>query len=183
MSPSRLIQMEDQLKRLLTQLQDLDELKDDMEEDEYTTSRQVSMTVCVEVRIYLTVMMNFSVSACQETIDQLRQFEASLDKMSAGNISLVDSIGSVQLAIQAAIRSSTSPDILNMFLRKENAALRTRLAGLDSDRILGRISQDSYNSQATEIVKMLEKLGEPLNPKEQELLKKVRFNAHDEQVL
>jgi hypothetical protein len=140
--------MEDQLKRLLTQLQDIEDMKADMDEDEYNTTRQ-------------------------ETMDQLREFEVSLNKLSAGNMSLVDSIGSVQLAIQAAIRSSTSPEILNMFLKKENGALRTRLAGLDSDRILGRITLDAYNSQATEIVKMLDKLGEPLNPKEQELLKKV----------
>lgn len=96
----------------------------------------------------------------------------------AGNISLVDSIGSVQLAIQAAIRSTTSPEILNMFLKKENGALRTRLASLDSDRILGRISLDAYNSQATDIVKMLEKLGEPLNGKEQELLRRVSAHSY-----
>ena len=103
----------------------------------------------------------------------MKEFEISLEKMSSGNISLVDSIGSVQLAIQAAIRSTTSPEILNMFLKKENGALRTKLAGLDSDRILGRITQDAYESQAIDIVKMLEKLGEALNPKEQELLNKV----------
>jgi hypothetical protein len=142
--------MEDQLKRLLTQLQDIEDMKADMDDEEYSTTRQ-------------------------ETMDQLQEFEVSLNKMAAGNMSLVDSIGSVQLAIQAAIRSSTSPEILNMFLKKENGALRTRLAGLDSDRILGRITLDAYNSQATEIVKMLDKLGEPLNPKEQELLMKVRY--------
>mmetsp|Transcript_103365 Transcript_103365/g.202691 ORF Transcript_103365/g.202691 Transcript_103365/m.202691 type:complete len:188 (+) Transcript_103365:78-641(+) len=139
--------IEDQLKRLLTQLQDIEEMKQDMDEEEYESTRK-------------------------ETIDQLKEFEISLEKMSSGNISLVDSIGSVQLAIQAAIRSTTSPEILNMFLKKENGALRTKLAGLDSDRILGRITQDAYESQAIDIVKMLEKLGEALNPKEQELLNK-----------
>ena len=109
----------------------------------------------------------------QETMDQLAKFEQSLEKMTSGDISLIDSIGSVQLAIQAAIKSSTSPDILNMFLKKENGALRTKLANLDSDRILGRITADAYTSQATEIVKMLEKLGEPLSGKELELLRKV----------
>ena len=103
----------------------------------------------------------------------MKEFELSLVKMSAGNISLVDSIGSAQLAIQAAIRSHTSPEILNMFLKKENGSLRTRLASLDSDRILGRITLDAYTSQATDIIKMLEKLGEPLSPKEVEMLKKV----------
>jgi hypothetical protein len=99
----------------------------------------------------------------------------SLDKMSAGNISLVDSIGSVQLAIQAAIRSHTSPEILNMFMKRENGSLRSKLAALDSDRILGRISNDSFESQATEIIQMLEKLGETLTQKEIELLNKVFF--------
>lgn len=88
-------------------------------------------------------------------------------------MSLVDQIGSVQLAIQSAIRTSTSPEILNMFLKKENGALRSRLASLESDFRLGRISADSYNSQALEIIKMLEKLKEPLSPSEQEILRKV----------
>lgn len=109
----------------------------------------------------------------QETVDQLHEFEKSLQKMSAGNMSLVDSIGSAQLAIQAAIRSTTSPEILNMFLKKENGALRSRLASLESDRILGRIALDAYTCQAVDIIKMLEKLGEPLSAKETELLKKV----------
>jgi len=89
-------------------------------------------------------------------------------------MSLVDSIGSAQLAIQAAIRSTTSPEILNMFLKKENGALRSRLASLESDRILGRIALDAYTGQAVDIIKMLEKLGEPLSAKEIELLKKVK---------
>ena len=109
----------------------------------------------------------------QETVDQLHEFEKSLRKMSAGNMSLVDSIGSAQLAIQAAIRSTTSPEILNMFLKKENGALRSRLASLESDRVLGRIALDAYTCQAVDIIKMLEKLGEPLSAKEMELLKKV----------
>ncbi len=95
--------------------------------------------------------------------------------MIAGNISLVDQIGSVQLAIQSAIRSVTSPEILNMFMKKENGALRSRLASLDSDLKLGRIPYDSYFSQAGEILKLLDKLGEELSLGEKELLKKVQF--------
>ncbi len=109
----------------------------------------------------------------QETIEQLKEFEISLHKMVAGNISLVDHIGSVQLAIQSAIRTSTSPEVLNMFLKKENGALRSRLSSLESDFRLGRISVDAYNSQALEIIKMLDKLKEPLSPNEQEMLRKV----------
>jgi hypothetical protein len=103
----------------------------------------------------------------------LKEFEQSLAKMVSGNMSLVDQIGAVQLAIQSAIRSTTSPDILNMFLKKENGSLRTKLVGLDSDFKLGRIPPDSYYSQAAEIIKMLDKLKEPLNTSEQEILRKV----------
>lgn len=110
----------------------------------------------------------------QETIDQLKEFETSLNKMMSGNISLVDQIGSVQLAIQAAIRNVTGPEILNMFMKKENGALRSRLAALESDRKLNRISNDSYLSLAGEILKMLEKLGEELSASEKEILRKVR---------
>jgi hypothetical protein len=114
-----------------------------------------------------------SFESLQETIDQLKEFETSLQRHVSGNVTLVDSIGNAQLAIQAAIRSSTSPEILNMFLKKENGALRTRLASLDSDYKLARISQDSYQTQTIEILVLLEKLKEPLSPTELEMLKNV----------
>lgn len=160
------------MKRLLTQMQDIEEMKEELDKDEYETTRQV----CVKRLLLYIPLLNKRLGhmfLMQETIAQLQEFETSLNKMMTGNISLVDSIGSAQLAIQAAIRSSTSPEILNMFLKKENGALRTRLAALESDRILGRIPLDAYNSQATDIIKMLEKLGEPLSIKEQELLNRV----------
>eukprot|EP01040_Poterioochromonas_malhamensis_P005580 gene5580-5997_t len=116
------------------------------------------------------------ISTRKETIDQLKEFEQSLKRLVEGNVTLVDSIGTAQLAIQAAIRSSTSPDILNMFLKKENGALRSRLAGLDSDLKLGRISRESYESQSIEILVLLDKLKEPLNPVEQELVRKHKKN-------
>lgn len=103
----------------------------------------------------------------------MKEFEQSLKRLVEGNVTLVDSIGTAQLAIQAAIRSSTSPDILNMFLKKENGALRSRLSGLDSDLKLGRITRESYESQSIEILVLLDKLKEPLNPVEQELIRKV----------
>jgi hypothetical protein len=36
------VQIEGQLKRLLTQLKDLDEMKDELDEEEYNSSRQVN---------------------------------------------------------------------------------------------------------------------------------------------
>jgi hypothetical protein len=113
------------------------------------------------------------VNTRKETIEQMKEFEVSLKRLVEGNVTLVDSVGTAQLAIQAAIRSSTSPDILNMFLKKENGALRSRLAGLDSDYKLSRITKESYETQIVEILVLLEKLKEPLSLVEKELLKRV----------
>jgi hypothetical protein len=125
----------------------------------------VALIDCDVVNEYLT--------SEQETVDQLNEFEASLLKMSSGNVSLVDHLDSVQLAIQSAVRNTTSSEVLNLFLKKENVALRSRLASLESDLKLGRIPVDSFNSQVVEIIQMLEKLKEPLLPTERDLLQKV----------
>lgn len=94
-------------------------------------------------------------------------------------MSLVDQIGGVQLAIQSAIRSSSSPEILNMFVQKQNGALRTRLSSLESDKRLGRISAEAFEAQAVEILQMLEKLKEPLSASEQNLLTNATKNMSD----
>lgn len=93
--------------------------------------------------------------------------------MTNGNISLVDSIGAAQLAIQSAIKSVHSNEISIMFTKKQNNALRSQLASLDSDLKLGRINLTLYTSQTIEILRMLEKLGEILSVKEKDFLTKV----------
>ena len=98
--------IEDQLNRLLTQLSDLEEMKDELDNDEYEQTRQ-------------------------ETMAQLSEFEVSLQKLLEGNITLVSDIGSVQLRIQDAIREAfKSPEVTKMFVKKENGALRRKLASL-----------------------------------------------------
>lgn len=64
--------IQSQLNRLLTQLRDLEELKDDMDPSEFEQSRD-------------------------ETLAQIHEFEESLRKMLAGNMSLVDDVGKMQL--------------------------------------------------------------------------------------
>jgi len=64
--------VEDQLNRLLQQLEDLKTEKDNMEESEYNE------------------MWN-------DTMQQLKEFQASLKKMMAGDMTLVDSLSNVQL--------------------------------------------------------------------------------------
>ena len=64
--------MEEQLHRLLSQLEDLKEMKDSLEKDEYD-------------EMY------------KDTIQQLKEFQDSLKKMMDGNMTLVDELSSVKL--------------------------------------------------------------------------------------
>ena len=67
------------MNRLLTQLQDLEEMKDELDEAEYIQSRQ-------------------------ETLDQLEEFEAALAKMMAGNMTLVDELSGIQCTVLITTR-------------------------------------------------------------------------------
>ena len=137
--------VESQLERLLTQLSDLEDMKAELDEGEYESTRN-------------------------ETIQQMKEFEETLDKLMKGDMTLVSSIGSVQLAIQAAIRSSfKSPEVIRLFAKKETGALRSRLGELESDLKLQRISLSEFNSLGGEISALLSKLGEDLTPRELEL--------------
>ena len=55
--------VEDQLNRLLQQLQDLDDMKEDMEMAEYESSRQ-------------------------DTLEQMKEFEVTLEKLMSGDMNL-----------------------------------------------------------------------------------------------
>lgn len=154
--------IEDHLNRLLTQLSDLEEMKDDLDDDEYEQTRK-------------------------ETMDQLQEFEVSLQKILEGNITLVSDIGSVQLRIQDAIRLSfKSADVTKLFVQKENGALRRKLASLDEDKRLSRISTEQYEEISYEIIIALDKLGEELSINEKALLDKktkdMRFVSANENV-
>jgi len=76
----------------------------------------------------------------------MKEFEVYLNKLLSGNITLIDQFGSVQLAIQTAIRNAfKSPEVGRMFAKKENGALRSKLASCDQDLKLGKITLQVYN--------------------------------------
>ena len=65
----------------------------------------------------------------QETLDQLNELSASASKIKQGNLSLVDNVNSIQLAIQAAISQAfQTPEVIQMFAKKQPLQLRQRLA-------------------------------------------------------
>ena len=83
----------------------------------------------------------------QETLDQMSEFNATLKKTMAGDVTLVDQLGSIQLvrsfyapttmqtvwtqAIQAAVSQAfKTPEVIKMFAKKQPELLRQRLANL-----------------------------------------------------
>ncbi|XP_029196650.2 protein LZIC-like isoform X1 [Acropora millepora] len=138
--------LEEQLDRLVAQLADLEECKEDLDDDEYEETKS-------------------------ETVEQLKEFKGTLDKFAAGNVTLVDEISSMQLAIQAAISDAfKTPEVIRLFAKKQPGQLRQRLAEMQRDLKTGHLSQTAYTQQAVEILTALKKLGEQLKPVEAEFL-------------
>jgi len=136
--------IQDQLNRLLTQLEDLEELKDEFTEDEYNETKA-------------------------ETLDQLREFQAFLERSLRGDMTLVDEFGTAQLAIQAAVSDAfKTPEVIRMFAQKQPDQLRLRLAALQRDAKLksGGVSKDAFQRQAVEILVALKKMGTELTAEE-----------------
>jgi len=143
----KLIQnLEEQLDRLVQQLSDLEECKDDLEDDEYLETKG-------------------------ETIEQLKEFQDSMAKMTQGDLSLVDQLSAMQLAIQAAISDAfKTPEVIRMFAKKQPGQLRTRLADISRDEKVGKLAKNLAVQQSVEILTALKKLGEDLTPAEQAYL-------------
>lgn len=121
---------------LLTQLQDLEELRDEIDDDEYA-----------EVR--------------NDTLEQLKEFDAQLNRMAQGDLTLVSELGSIKLALEAAVREAfRTPEVIRLFARKEPTALRGRLARLGQEHRLGRLADAAFRSQAVEVIVALKRLGE-----------------------
>eukprot|EP00753_Platysulcus_tardus_P022654 PLAT9864.1.p3 GENE.PLAT9864.1~~PLAT9864.1.p3 ORF type:complete len:191 (+),score=109.55 PLAT9864.1:1051-1623(+) len=138
--------IEEQLERLLSQMEDLEEMKEELEDEEYE-------------------------EGMADTREQLQEFKTMLDKMVEGDMTLVDELGSVQLAIQAAISNAfKTPEVIKLFARKQPDALRVRLTQLQRDKTLGKLDDASAAAASREVLLALQKLGEELTPEEEALL-------------
>ena len=94
--------LEAQLHRLLDQLEDIKKDRDNLEEEEYNELRNDTME---QVSRITSATLK---SILDSNICQLEEFKTSLDKMSNGDLGLVDTVGAMQLAIQAAISEVSS---------------------------------------------------------------------------
>ena len=132
----------DQLNRLLTQVEDLEVLKDEFELDEYEETKK-------------------------ETFDMLSEFQIFLSRTLQGDISLIDEFGSAQLAIQAAVSQAfKTPEVIRLFATKQPGQLRLRLSQLQRDIKIKKLNKDQFNQQTCEILLALQKLGEKLSDEE-----------------
>ncbi|KAA6375549.1 MAG: hypothetical protein EZS28_028923, partial [Streblomastix strix] len=140
--------IETQLLRLTNQLKDLEESREDLGNDEYEEMKQ-------------------------ETISQLREFQASLENMMQGNLTVVDELGHIRLAIQAAISAAfKTPEVISLFAKKQPQQLRQRLEQHKRDFQLQKISEDVFHARAVEILVALKHLGDTLTPQESEILER-----------
>ncbi|XP_005404079.1 PREDICTED: protein LZIC isoform X1 [Chinchilla lanigera] len=138
--------LEEQLDRLVQQLQDLEECREELDTDEYEETKR-------------------------ETLEQLSEFNDSLKKIMSGNMTLVDELSGMQLAIQAAISQAfKTPEVIRLFAKKQPGQLRTRLAEMDRDLMVGKLGRDLYTQQKVEILTALRKLGEKLTADDEAFL-------------
>ncbi|KAL6081987.1 hypothetical protein STEG23_002241, partial [Scotinomys teguina] len=107
----------------------------------------------------------------KETLEQLSEFNDSLKKIMSGNMTLVDELSGMQLAIQAAISQAfKTPEVIRLFAKKQPGQLRTRLAEMDRDLMVGKLDRDLFTQQKVEILTALRKLGEKLTEDDEAFL-------------
>ena len=104
----------------------------------------------------------------QETLDQLGELNQSLSKLKQGNLSLIDDVNRMQLAIQAAISNAFhTPDVIRMFAKKQQPLLRQRLVDIEAGVRQGK--RDDIMLKL-EILSALHKLGDALTDDEQQFV-------------
>ncbi|KAH0562905.1 protein LZIC-like [Cotesia glomerata] len=147
--------LEDQLERLVQQLEDLEECREDLEPSEYEETKN-------------------------DTIEQLKELNASLRRIISGDITLIDQLGAMQLATQAAISAAfKTPAVIRMFGKKEPKLLRERLSLIERDAKLGKLSKEASDRQRSEVLTALKHLGETLSQSELELIQRLTLDNID----
>ncbi|KAJ8939186.1 hypothetical protein NQ318_017083 [Aromia moschata] len=140
--------LENQLDRLVEQLEDLENCRNELDSDEYEETKE-------------------------ETMEQLKELNDSLNKLVNGDISLISALGAVQLATQAAISQAfKTPEVIRLFGRREPKQLRERLHTIEQDLRLNKLSVEARDRQKAEILTALRQLKEQLTREELQFLEK-----------
>lgn len=140
--------LEHQLDRLVEQLSDLEDCRDEIDAAEYQETKD-------------------------DTMEQLKELNNSLSKLVKGDISLISQLGAMQLATQAAISQAfKTPEVIRLFGKREPIQLRERLRAIDQDVKLNKLNAEARDRQKAEILTALRQLGEQLTPIELQFLEK-----------
>ena len=117
-----------QLERLISQLSDLELIKGELGADEYDEAKT-------------------------ETLDQLEEFEKSLQKLNCGEVTL-------NFTTRAILDETfKTPEIIKLFLSKRSEGLRQKLQEIGRDLTIGKMDDKSYEEQKLEILRALMQLG------------------------
>ena len=149
-----------------------EELRAELEDDEYEETRRDTMEqIAVRVRARRSGgAARIDARAARNAAPPAppaQEFDATLKRMLDGDMTLVSALGQVKLAAAAAVASAfKTPEVIRAFAAREPAALRGRLAALNEDARLGRMTAAAAKTAAIEIILALKKLGEVLTPDE-----------------
>ena len=134
-----------------------------MDEDEYKDLKEETLD-----QVLLIISCNHSSITMML---KLSEFQQSLGRLTKGEIGVIDNLGAMQLAIQAAVSQAfKTPEILRLFALAQPKHLRDKLAVIDRDFIVGKLDKDLFVQQKLEILQALIKLGESLTEEEQAYL-------------
>ena len=143
----------DQLDRLVQELADLEDCREDLEDDEYEESKRDAM-------------------------EQLAEFETSLSKLASGDMGLLDEMGVMRTAIRAAISQAfKTPEVIQMFASRRPDDLRQKLTEVERDLKVGKVDVATGNATKCEILSALAKLNETLSEEEKNFIA-----AHDRSI-
>ena len=173
----------DQLNRLLTQLEDLEELKDGQDARSSPCSAVSDGSDRVQSsRPFLPCLLPCAWSEFSneeyaetkaETLAQLADFQSFLAAALKGDLTLVDEFGAASLAIQAAVSQAfKTPEVIRLFAQRQPEQLRVRLSSLRRDWKVKKLSRDEYMRGSIEVLQALSKMGSELSEEEQQMLDK-----------
>ena len=136
----------DQLNRLMNQLKDLEDNREAFDDEEYAAMKE-------------------------DTLQQMREFEVLLERWKSGNVTLIDHLNQVQIAIREAVSQAfKTPEVIQLFAAKQPQLLRNRIEELERDKQLGKIKEDEFIAKKAEILTALKELDDPLSQTEKDFL-------------
>ncbi|GAB0100960.1 Beta-catenin-interacting ICAT domain [Sergentomyia squamirostris] len=138
-----------QLDRLVAQLKDLEEAKEDLDEDEFEAMKE-------------------------ETVDQIKEFNERLERMNQGDVTLDTKLSQMKKSIRKAIATSfNTVEMIKMFGEQNATDLEKQLLVVDEDFRLRKITQDQMETKKGDILAKLKAQGHPLSPKDCQFIEAV----------